>query len=189
MSTPTASEPRLRVIPLGGLGEIGLNFLLLECGDTAIAIDCGVMFPDESMLGVDVVIPDLTYLRTLGARFKGIFLTHGHEDHIGALPYVLPEFDVPVWGTPLTLGFVRGRMKEHGLSPDLRGDEDAPITVGPFVVAPYAMTHSIPDAIGLAIRTPLGDAQFPRQGDGLETDLMGLILAVDEAPEMRAVQI
>jgi len=146
----------LRVVPLGGLGEIGLNLLLLECDDTVIAVDCGVMFPDESMLGVDVVIPDLTYLRALGDRFRGIFLTHGHEDHIGALPYVLPEFDVPVWGTPLTLGFVRGRMREHGLNPTLGGYDDAPVTLGPFRVEPIAMTHSIPDAVGLAIRTPVG---------------------------------
>jgi ribonuclease J len=96
------------VIPLGGLGEIGLNLLVLEHGDTAIAIDCGVMFPDERMPGIDVAIPDTSYLEQLGERFRAIFLTHGHEDHIGALPYVLTEHPVPVHGTPLTLGFVRG---------------------------------------------------------------------------------
>ena len=145
----------LRVIPLGGLGEIGLNLLVLEYEDTAIAVDCGVMFPDAEMLGVDVVIPDVTYLRGLGARFKGIFLTHGHEDHIGALPYVLPEMDVPVFGTPLTLGFVDNRLVQHDLRADLQRFPGA-VTVGPFTVEPFAMTHSIPDAVGFAIRTPVG---------------------------------
>jgi len=147
----------LRVIPLGGLGEIGLNFLLLEYGDTAIAVDCGVMFPDEQMFGIDLAIPDLTYVRTtLGDRFKGIFLTHGHEDHIGALPYVLREFPVPIWGTPLTIGFVRSRLREHDLPATLAVYGKEPVTLGPFTVEPYAMTHSIPDAVGLVIRTPVG---------------------------------
>jgi ribonuclease J len=147
----------LRVIPLGGLGEIGLNLLLLEYGDTAIAVDCGVMFPDEQMFGIDLAIPDLTYVRTtLGDRFKGIFLTHGHEDHIGALPYVLREFPVPVYGTPLTIGFVRSRLREHELPATLAIYGKEPVTVGPFTVQPYAMTHSIPDAVGLIIRTPVG---------------------------------
>ncbi len=149
-------DTALRVIPLGGLGEIGLNFLLLEYGDTAIAVDCGVMFPDEQMLGVDVAIPDLSYLRTIAHKFRGIFLTHGHEDHIGALPYVLREFDVPVWGTPLTLGFVRERLREHEIAATLTVYDSAPVVVGDFSVESFAMTHSIPDAVGLAIRTPVG---------------------------------
>ena len=148
----------LRVVPLGGLGEIGLNLLVLETPEGAVAVDCGVMFPDEQMLGVDVVIPDVSYLRSIRDRFRGIFLTHGHEDHIGALPYVLSELDVPVYGTPLTLGFVRERLREHGLSRDLRllapGQTQA---VGAaFGVEPFVMTHSIPDAVGLAVRTPFG---------------------------------
>jgi ribonuclease J len=147
---------RLRVIPLGGLGEIGLNLLLLEYGDTAIAVDCGVMFPDEQMLGVDVAIPDLTYVRTLGDRFKAIFLTHGHEDHIGALPYVLAEFDVPVYGTPLTIGFVRSRLREHDLRATLTVYESGPIPLGPFAVEPFAVTHSIPESVGLIVQTPVG---------------------------------
>jgi ribonuclease J len=154
MTVPGA--PSLRVIPLGGLGEIGLNLLIVEYGDTAIAVDCGVMFPDEQMLGVDVAIPDLTYLRTLGARFKGIFLTHGHEDHIGALPYVLGEFDVPVYGTPLTIGFVRSRLREHEQPATLAVYERGSIRVGPFAIEPFAVTHSIPDSVGLVIRTPVG---------------------------------
>lgn len=147
---------RLRVIPLGGLGEIGLNLLLLEYGDTAIAVDCGVMFPDEQMLGIDVVIPDLTYLRGLGDRFRGIFLTHGHEDHIGALPYALAERAVPVWGTPLTLGFVGERLRERGIGATLEPYGRGAVTVGPFAVEALTMTHSIPDSVGLAIRTPVG---------------------------------
>src|SRR5262249_26438086 len=146
----------LRVIPLGGLGEIGLNLLVLEHGDTAIAVDCGVMFPDEQMPGIDVAIPDVGYLRALGDRFRAIFLPHGHEDHIGALPYVLGEHAVPVWGTPLTLGFVRERLREHGVSATLAAYGSAPCRVGPFAVEPFAMTHSIPDSVGLAIRTPVG---------------------------------
>jgi ribonuclease J len=147
----------LRVVPLGGLGEIGLNLLVLETDEGAVAVDCGVMFPDEQMLGIDVVIPDVSYLRSIRDRFRGIFLTHGHEDHIGALPYVLAEFDVPVYGTPLTLGFVRERLREHGLSRDLRllgpGQSER---AGALTVEPFHMTHSIPDAVGLAVHTPFG---------------------------------
>jgi ribonuclease J len=156
MSGGNGAGAPLRVIPLGGLGEIGLNLLVLEHADTAIAIDCGVMFPDEQMPGIDVAIPDTTYLRGLGDRFRAIFLTHGHEDHIGALPYVLGERAVPVWGTPLTLGFVRERLREHGISATLAGYGREPCRVGPFEVEPFAMTHSIPDSVGLAIRTPVG---------------------------------
>src|SRR5581483_5266769 len=156
MSGGNGAGTALRVIPLGGLGEIGLNLLVLEYADTAIAIDCGVMFPDEQMLGIDVAIPDVTYLRTLGEKFRAIFLTHGHEDHIGALPYVLAEHAVPVYGTPLTLGFVRERLREHGVTASLIVYESTPATVGPFAVEAFAVTHSIPDSVGLAIRTPLG---------------------------------
>jgi len=144
------------VIPLGGLGEIGMNLLVLETPAAAIAIDCGVMFPDASMLGVDVVLPDTTYLDELGDRFQAVFLTHAHEDHIGALPYVLPSHPVPVYGTPLARAFVRERFREHGIVPPLRTYDDAPIRVGDFTVTPFAMTHSIPEAIGLAIESPVG---------------------------------
>ena len=156
MIVGNGADTVLRVIPLGGLGEIGLNLLVLEYGDTAIAVDCGVMFPDEQMYGIDVAIPDVSYLRALGDRFRAIFLTHGHEDHIGALPYVLPGRSVPVFGTPLTLGFVRDRLREHGITASLVPyGSDAP-RVGPFTVEPFAVTHSIPDSVGLAIRTPVG---------------------------------
>jgi ribonuclease J len=181
MTAGNGAGTPLRVIPLGGLGEIGLNFLVLEHGDTAIAVDCGVMFPDEQMPGIDVAIPDLTYVRGLGERFRAIFLTHGHEDHIGALPYLLGERPVPVYGTPLTLGFVRERLREHEIASTLVAYGAEPCRVGPFVVEPFAVTHSIPDSVGLAIRTPCGTVvhtgdfkldQTPL--DGRPTDLHAL---------------
>ena len=106
----------LRVVPLGGLGEIGLNCLVLEYADAAIAIDCGVMFPDTSMLGIDLVIPELEYLRQLGERFRGFVVTHGHEDHIGALPYALRDLHAPVYATPMAAGLITARLREHGLA-------------------------------------------------------------------------
>jgi ribonuclease J len=153
------SGPALRLIPLGGLGEIGLNMMLLESGDDVIAVDCGLLFPDDEMPGVDYVIPDFSYLRGRREAFRGVVLTHGHEDHIGALAYLLREFEVPVYGTPLTLAIARPRLAEHGVleRADLRsygpGDE---IKLGCFTVVPIRVTHSIADGIGLAIETPLG---------------------------------
>lgn len=154
-----STDGSLRVVPLGGLGEIGLNCLVLECSGAAIAIDCGVMFPDTSMLGIDLVIPDFEYLRQLGERFLGFVITHGHEDHIGALPYALRDLDVPVYATPMAAGLVTARLREHRLddSTDLRvyrpGDR---WDLGPFAIDPIHVTHSIVDAVGLAITTPLG---------------------------------
>jgi ribonuclease J len=153
------AEPAVRLIPLGGLGEIGLNMMLVESGDDIIAVDCGLLFPDDEMPGVDYVIPDWTYLREQRARFRAVVLTHGHEDHIGALAYLLREFDVPVYGTPLTLAIARHRLTELGalaradLRPYRPGDE---IRVGGLVVEPIRVTHSIADGIGLAIDTPAG---------------------------------
>jgi ribonuclease J len=153
------AEPAVRLIPLGGLGEIGLNMMLIESGDDIIAVDCGLLFPDDEMPGVDYVIPDFTYLREHRKRFRAVVLTHGHEDHIGALSYLLREFNVPVYGTPLTLAIARHRLGELGVleSADLRpyapGDE---IRAGSFVVVPIRVTHSIADGIGLAIETPVG---------------------------------
>jgi ribonuclease J len=153
------AEPAVRLIPLGGLGEIGLNMMLVESGDDIIAVDCGLLFPDDEMPGVDYVIPDWTYLREQRARFRAVVLTHGHEDHIGALAYLLREFDVPVYGTLLTLAIARHRLTELGVlaRADLRpyrpGDE---IRVGGLVVEPIRVTHSIADGIGLAIETPAG---------------------------------
>ncbi len=153
------AEPVVRLIPLGGLGEIGLNMMLVESGDDIIAVDCGLLFPDDEMPGVDYVIPDWTYLREQRDRFRAVVLTHGHEDHIGALAYLLREFDVPVYGTPLTLAIARHRLTELGalaradLRPYRPGDE---IRVGGLVVEPIRVTHSIADGIGLAIETPAG---------------------------------
>jgi ribonuclease J len=153
------TEPAVRLIPLGGLGEIGLNMMLLESGEDIVAVDCGLLFPDDEMPGVDYVIPDFSYLSEHRARFRAVVLTHGHEDHIGALSYLLRDFDVPVYGTPLTLAIARHRLAEHGLLDrvDLRaykpGDE---VVAGCFRIVPMRVTHSIADGIGLAIDTPAG---------------------------------
>ena len=153
------TEPAVRLIPLGGLGEIGLNMMLVEAGDDIVAVDCGLLFPDDEMPGVDYVIPDFTYLREHRDRFRAVVLTHGHEDHIGALSYLLREFDVPVYGTPLTLAIARHRMAELGaleradLRPYKPGDE---IRIGGLAIEPIRVTHSIADGIGLAIETPVG---------------------------------
>jgi len=153
------TEPAVRLVPLGGLGEIGLNMMLIESGDDIIAIDCGLLFPDDEMLGVDYAIPDFSYLRARRDAFRGVVLTHGHEDHIGALSYLLRDFDVPVYGTPLTLAIARHRLAEHGLleRADLRTYEpgDA-VALGAFTASPIRVTHSIADGIGLAIETPIG---------------------------------
>jgi len=152
-------EPAVRLIPLGGLGEIGLNMMLIECGPDILAVDCGLLFPDDEMPGVDFAIPDWAYLRERRDAFRAVVLTHGHEDHIGALSYLLREFPVPVYGTPLTLAIAKHRLAENGVleQADLRtyapGDR---IAIGGFTVEPIRVTHSIADGIGLAIETPLG---------------------------------
>ena len=159
VSIDLPSEPAVRLVPLGGLGEIGLNMMLIEAGDDIIAVDCGLLFPDDEMPGVDYVIPDFSYLRQRREAFRGVVLTHGHEDHIGALSYLLRDLDVPVYGTPLTLAIARNRLAEHGVleRADLRpwapGDE---VTLGCFTITPIRVTHSIADGIGLAIETPVG---------------------------------
>jgi ribonuclease J len=152
-------EPAIRLIPLGGLGEIGLNMMLLEFGDDLIAVDCGVMFPDDELPGIDHVIPDFSYALAKRAGFRALFLTHGHEDHIGAVGYLLREARVPVYGTPLTLALVGEKLREHGVleTADLRPFQPRDrIQVGPFTVSPIRVTHSIVDGIGLAIETPVG---------------------------------
>jgi ribonuclease J len=149
----------LRVIPLGGLGEIGRNMLVLEYGDDMIAIDCGLMFPEEEMLGVDLVIPDVRYVEQNAHKFKAFFITHGHEDHTGALPYVLRKVRAPIYCTPLTQGLISVKLKEHRLTNEtdvrviLPGEA---VNIGVFRVEPFSVAHSIPDAAGFAIRTPLG---------------------------------
>jgi len=152
--------PKLRVMALGGLNEIGKNMTVLECGEDIIIIDCGLGFPDDDMLGIDLVIPDISYLEQNVKKIRGIFLTHGHEDHIGALPYVLRNLDVPVYGTRLTLGIVRYKLEEHGLSSTAllntvtAGDK---IKAGCFEIEFIHVNHSIADACCLAIKTPVGN--------------------------------
>ena len=150
---------RIRVIPLGGLQEIGKNLTVIEYENDMIVVDCGLAFPEEDMLGVDLVIPDITYLEQNASRLRGIFLTHGHEDHIGALPYVLRSIQPPIFGTKLTLGIIKNKLEEHSLpfAPDLRtvsaGDT---IRAGHMNVEFIRVNHSIADACALAIHTPLG---------------------------------
>jgi ribonuclease J len=175
----------LRVIPLGGVGEIGKNMLALEQDDDIVVIDAGLMFPDEEMLGIDLVIPDITYLKENKAKIRGILLTHAHEDHMGALPYVLRDLpDVPVYGTKLTLGLMRTKLREHKLENKVDAREivsGAPFKVGPFQCDSYAVCHSIPDAVGLTIETRWGtvvhsgDWKFDHTPvDGRQTDFARL---------------
>lgn len=151
-------QKKLSIIPLGGLGEIGKNMTAFVYGNDMILVDAGLAFPDDDMLGIDLVIPDTTFLMENKEKFKAIFLTHGHEDHIGALPYVMKDFDVPVYGTPLTLGILSGRLKENGVSDSKckMVKPGATVRVGAFRVEFIRVNHSIPDAVALAIHTPVG---------------------------------
>ncbi len=149
----------LKLIPLGGLGEIGLNMMAVEYGDTIFVIDAGLMFPEAYMLGVDYVIPDMDYLRQNRSRLSGVVLTHAHEDHIGALPFLLREINVPIFGTPFTLGIVRHKLEEHDLLASTAMHEVLPrehLKIGPFDVEFIRVNHSIVDGVGLAVRTPVG---------------------------------
>ena len=150
---------KLKVSPLGGMEEIGKNMTVFEYGENIIVIDCGLAFPEDEMLGIDLVIPDITYLEKNGEKIRGIILTHGHEDHIGALPYVLKRLQVPVYGTELTLALVENKLLEHDMieKADLRiVRQGQTIQMGPFKVEFIRSTHSIADAVALAIDTPVG---------------------------------
>ena len=155
----TLPTGKIRIIPLGGLGEIGKNMTVIEYEDEMIVVDCGLGFPDDDMPGIDLVIPDMTYLESNKNRLRGIFLTHGHEDHIGAIPYLLRSVNAPLYGTPLTLGIIKNKLEEHVLPQTPRfhpvnaGDR---VRLGAIEVEFIHVNHSIADACALAIRTPLG---------------------------------
>ncbi len=150
---------KLKIIPLGGLGEFGMNCLALRWEDDIIVIDAGLMFPESELLGVDIVVPDITYLIENRQHVRAIILTHGHEDHIGGLPWILSEIKVPVYATEFTLAFVEGKLEEHHLLDETTLIEITPrqrFTVGPFTIEPIRVTHSLVDCVALAIETPVG---------------------------------
>jgi ribonuclease J len=149
----------LKIIPLGGLGEFGMNCLALRWEDDIIVIDAGLMFPESELLGVDIVVPDITYLVENKACVRGIILTHGHEDHIGGLPWILSELKVPVYATEFTLAYVEGKLDEHKLLDEIELIEIEPkhkFTIGPFTIEPIRVTHSLVDCVALAVETPVG---------------------------------
>jgi len=178
--TQTVSEPVLRLFPFGGVGEFGKNMMVYAMGSDAIMVDCGMGFPEPGQHGVDIVIPDISALADLGLKLHAVVLTHGHEDHIGALPLLLPKLNVPVYGTEMTLGLLAGKMSEiKGFKADLKPlSEDEKVQVGPFGIEAIPVTHSIMDAVSIAIHTPLGivihtgDFKFdPAPMDGRATAL------------------
>ncbi len=153
------SRQKLRIIPLGGLGEIGKNMMAIEFANDIIIIDAGLMFPEEDMLGVDLVIPDISYLLERREKLRGIIITHGHEDHIGALPYILPQLDLPVYGAKLTKGLISVKLKEHRYQSKATLKTVQPgvkFTLGNFRIEPFSVCHSIPDSMGFIIYTPIG---------------------------------
>ena len=150
---------KLKIIPLGGLGEFGMNCLALRWEDDIIVIDAGLMFPETELLGVDIVVPDISYLIENKAHVRAIILTHGHEDHIGGLPWILSELKVPVFATEFTLAYVEGKLEEHHLLDETTLIEITPkekFTLGPFTIEPIRVTHSLVDCVALAIETPVG---------------------------------
>src|SRR4051812_17641390 len=150
---------KLHVVPLGGLGEFGMNCMAIRWGNDIIVIDAGLMFPESELLGVDIVVPDITYLLENRDKVRGIILTHGHEDHIGGLPWILSELNVPIYGTEFTLALIEGKLEEHGLLDDTEMNEiqaGERFKLGPFTIHPIQVTHSVVDCVALAIHTPLG---------------------------------
>ena len=202
MRIATNSKPpagRLRYLPLGGLGEVGINMWALEWGNQVLVVDAGLMFPQEDTPGIDLVLPDISYLLQREKEVVGIFLTHGHEDHIGGLPFALKKLNVPVYGTRLTLGLLKPKLREHRIlrESDLRevrvGDS---VQVGPFRVETVAVCHSIPDGVALSIETPVGRVVYtsdfkldPAPPDGNPTDIerfrrlgdMGVLLLLSDS--------
>ncbi len=180
---PTAAT---RIVPLGGLGEVGKNMTVIECDEGLVVIDAGLAFPRDEHLGVDLLLPEFTYLREREHAIRAVILTHGHEDHVGALPYLLRELAIPeIWATKLTLGLVKSKLDEHGL---LRAaelieavPEDGPVEVGPFRTRFVRMAHSIPDSVAVVLETPggrivhTGDYKIDHTPvDGIRTDVGSL---------------
>src|SRR3989449_6546776 len=158
-STASVSSDALEIVALGGLGEFGMNMMAVSWEDTTILIDAGVMFPEPDQLGVDLIIPDMTYVEARRDKVKALVLTHGHEDHIGAVPHVLPMFDGPVYGTAMTLALVEPKLEEHEIDAKDRLKTVKPrdrVTIGPFTIEFIRVTHSMPDCVALAITTPAG---------------------------------
>lgn len=159
VSVPVAPAAALAVdvVPLGGLGEFGLNMMAISCGDTTIVVDAGAMFPEADQLGVDLIIPDMAYLESRKGQIKALVLTHGHEDHMGAVPYVLPHLDGPLYGTPLALAFAGKKLEEHELDPKTVAVKPGDVfPIGPFTLEFLRVTHSMPDCVAVVIRTPQG---------------------------------
>src|SRR5438046_666706 len=150
---------KLHLVPLGGLGEFGMNCMAIRWGNDIVVVDAGLMFPESELLGVDIVVPDITYLLNNRDKVRGIVLTHGHEDHIGGLPWILSELNVPVFGTEFTLALVENKLEEHQLldRSDLREIRaGSRFSLGPFTINPIQVTHSLVDCVALAIHTPIG---------------------------------
>jgi ribonuclease J len=162
-SAPVVSPATLEIVPLGGLGEFGMNMMAVSWEETTILLDAGVMFPDPDQLGVDLIIPDMTYVESRRAQIKALVLTHGHEDHIGAVPHVMPLFDGPVYGTAMTLALVEPKLEEHGIDPAGRLTRVRPrdtVKIGPLTLEFIRVTHSMPDCVAVAITTPVGVVLF-----------------------------
>ncbi len=181
----SGTSPALEVIPLGGVGEFGMNMMLFVSEEAAIVVDAGVMFPGPELPGVDLVIPDLSHLRQFGDRLVALVLTHGHEDHIGAVPYVAPFIHGPIYGTPLTLALLKTKLEEHGIDTDKKLTPVNPresITIGDLTIEFFRVTHSMPDCLGLAIHSPIGTVihtgdfkidQTPIDGDHIDLRRLG----------------
>ena len=156
---PKEAAVPIHIYPLGGLGEVGKNMTVYECNGDMIIVDCGLVFPDSEMYGVDMVIPDFTFVVQNKEKIKGLLITHGHEDHIGSLPYLLKKFNVPIYAARLTIGLIKNKLEEHGLASSAVFHEIRPrqkVKLGCFTVEPIHVNHSIPDALAFAIECPAG---------------------------------